>query len=231
MSLRDFQSALVRLYLEPSFRKGLFPCPPKALKGFDLSKQEIEALCGIDKGSLDSFCRGLTLKNSTRLRASFKLTANLLGERFEALYQEFSNRHSDLREWPHKLEAFSPLLFHALANDRSLPPYAAELARFEHTKAMLGYYLDREVDPRIIGTLGLKPYPSGWVEEKKKYVNFNMGFIGRYAHDVLKLARQAAGNGRRLVRKKGVSVLFYQAAKYRALQMNYLEKARGTRLC
>ena len=211
MSLRNFQSALAGLYLKSSFRKKFRAHPAAALRKHYLTARELRALSRIDRCKLDAFCEGLAVKNSSRLRAVFEHTAGLLGKRFRVLCHDYGDRHSDLREWPERLEAFAALLFCALQGG-GLPPHARELARFEYIVAMLNHWLDRGLDGAMAKNIGLAPVRRRLLRANGNNTRLRRAFVGRFSCDVLKVLRKGKGGGRRNV-DKAVAILFTQCAK------------------
>lgn len=205
MSLRDFQAALSHLYLKPSFRRRFTLHPDRTLKTFRLKPPEARALKALDRARLEAFCEGLELKNSARLEACFRGTARLVKGRFRSWYREYSDRHSDIREWPEKLEAFAVLLFHQLKRE-GFPPHATELARFEFHKAMLGHWCGRGVRPSLLKGLGLRRYRGRVAPDGARRRRLHAGFMAGYGYDVLALAE-----GR-------IRVLFYKPTRYSPLK-------------
>jgi hypothetical protein len=133
MSLPELEACLARLYVDEAFRRLVELDPERSLEDYLLSEDERRAILGIDHARLEFFAVSLKEKRRRRLEstypAAFSLegsTASVFFNRYHALYPLRPNELSES-----EVRQFGEFFESSLAGATGVPPYAAELVRFE----------------------------------------------------------------------------------------------------
>jgi hypothetical protein len=133
VSAAELQACLARLYTDGSFRQLYYREPERTLDGYVLNPVERRSIAGIDRRMLDFFATSLRTKRRKRLEraypALFALDKPALVrylDRYHELYPLRPNG-TDAEE----LAQFGSFMEESLREAEGLPPYAAELVRFQ----------------------------------------------------------------------------------------------------
>ena len=130
----EYQSFLARLYTDDVFRLLNRIDPAAAQSFFDLDDEHKAALGSLDLDAIEDFARGLAARSRDRLESLFPVTRAAIGAaRFEAVFARFHSLH---RNSPGEAKAvlagrFGLFIEDVLRTDTRVPPWHAELARFE----------------------------------------------------------------------------------------------------
>jgi len=133
MSIGEMQACLARLYVDEPFRRLLHIEPEKALEEYGLTPDESAALQGIDRKMLEYFAASLRNKRKKRIQRAFPMTFKLDRVKIERYYRRYYQLHTARpHQLPHQdVMEFGAFMEESFAQADDLPPYAADLARYE----------------------------------------------------------------------------------------------------
>lgn len=131
MALAETQALLARLFTDEDLRREFFESPIAVAPRFGLSMHETQRLASIDRREMEAFAQSLIGKRALYARKALPLTAQALGERFDALLREAIRGVTQGGKSRTDAAALVALLqTHAAQRDLE-PAWAADLARFE----------------------------------------------------------------------------------------------------
>jgi hypothetical protein len=166
MSIAEMQACLARLYVDDTFRQLFYLEADAGLAGYKLTEEETTALKNIDQKMLDLFAAGLKTRRKKKFRATYQLLFQLDKEEmdryFDRYYQLYPARPG--QGLLTQILEFGEFMEQTVATDNELPPYAADVARYERL-----YYAARyrpssrdsfqPAQPSKTGTLTLESKP------------------------------------------------------------------------
>ena len=133
MSLVEMHSVLARLYVDGTFLESFCAGPGQALARYDLTPREATALAGIDRDAIRKYAASLRSKTRARFEHAYRLLLALDAAAFHKYYLRFYELRP-IRPY----ESFSgptaelgQFLERSFADNPEVPPYAAELARYQ----------------------------------------------------------------------------------------------------
>ena len=133
MSIAEMQACLARLYIDDTFRQLFYWDPDTLLANYKLTQAEITALKHIDQKMLSLFAAGLKMRRKKKFQATYQLLFQLnkaeMDRYFDRYYQLYPARpgQSTLTQ----ILEFGEFMEQTVATDTDLPPYAADVARYE----------------------------------------------------------------------------------------------------
>jgi hypothetical protein len=154
------QACLVRLYMDESFRRLAVLEPETTRKSYDLTDEEFNSLKQIDKGALDLFSVSLRDKRRERMSNHYPLIFALVPlKQMERYYDRFYQLYGCKPEQPsfENTVAFGAFIESTLLGDKDIPPFMAEVARYErlYNSARLS------PPPRGLRTIAVQQFPEG----------------------------------------------------------------------
>lgn len=169
MSTIEVQACLARLYTDTTFRLLHYRDPKEALGRYFLTAGERQTIQNIDHDMLEFFASSLLMKRKKKLvpafPALFSLDGPILGT-FVNRYFEVYPLHPN-GSHSREVSQFGEFMEETLQEADGLPPYASDLARFEHIASTLQLQVParpssaREDRPhRGIGTVGPSDHPA-----------------------------------------------------------------------
>ena len=133
MSIAEMQACLARLYVDDTFRQLFYRDTNTTLADYKLTQAETTALKSIDRKMLDLFAAGLKTRRKKKFQATYQLLFQLnkaeMDRYFDRYYQLYPARpgQSTLTQ----ILEFGEFMEQTVATDTDLPPYAADVARYE----------------------------------------------------------------------------------------------------
>lgn len=133
MSVGEMQACLARLYVNEPLRKLFHIDPSMVLDSYRLTTQEADAIKGIDRAELDMFAGSLLAKRRKKVERAYPLLFSLDESEIRRYYSRFYHLYAAKPHEPWHQDAihFGLFMEESLANAEHLPPYAAELAKYE----------------------------------------------------------------------------------------------------
>jgi hypothetical protein len=129
----EMQACLARLYTQDSFRKLFLLAPDLSLEEYGLDPEERAAIRGIDHDMLERFASQLRAKQRGKLVSAFPILFRLGGEGLEHYVTRYFSLYLAR---PHEspldaITSFGSFMEATLSADDSLPPYLADITRYE----------------------------------------------------------------------------------------------------
>lgn len=147
MSAAEMQSALGRLCVDGAFRRQFELEADEALDDYKLTGEERETLKRIDQKLLRHFARGLKTKREGRFRTTFPLLFQCVPPpEMRRYYSRFYELDPARPSEPVSaaMDRFGRFMEETLATDPDVPPYAAEVARYERLSRAVMAHLGEE---------------------------------------------------------------------------------------
>lgn len=135
MSLREQQNFLARLYTDEDLRRDFFAEPEKVGAEFALKDDEIAEIVKIAPQELNFFAESLFWKRLREAEKFLPFTKEILGEDFQPLFRQFSQKYHPQTVKKHLEDA---LRFCAFLQNGEISEIAKNVAAFE--KAKLDFY-------------------------------------------------------------------------------------------
>jgi hypothetical protein len=140
MSTAEMQACLARLYVDEPFRK-LFRLDFTAIDEYWLTNDEASAIRAINPMQLDNYARSLRNKRRSRVERAYPIMFSIDQSkmlRYYARYYQFQTGRADALSPQQDVLDFGAFLHQSLIGADTLPPYAADICRYERL-----YYLVR----------------------------------------------------------------------------------------
>jgi hypothetical protein len=149
MSLDELQACLARLYLDEPFRRLAQSDPGYVLRDYLLSEQERGVIAGIDRAMLEFFAVSLVNKRLGQVRPAYPSSFQLDAPRLERYFRRYHQLHP-MR--PHQTIAqdavgFGEFAEQCLTASEDVPPFAAELVRYECLRYRVAHSAARRQAP------------------------------------------------------------------------------------
>jgi hypothetical protein len=132
MSLLNVQNFLARIYTDETLRRQFTFAPERIGKENNLSANEIAELAAILPVEINFFADSLRWKRLREVEKLLPLTRQVLKERFEILFSEFTNQFLPESTKKHLEDAIEFTRF--LQSKEVSPVWAKDLAKFERAK-------------------------------------------------------------------------------------------------
>jgi hypothetical protein len=133
MSLGEVYSALARLYTDEPFLRSFCAKPELALSRYDLTPRETAALAGIDRDAVTKYASSLRIKTRGRFEPPYRLLLALDEVAFNRYYLRFYElrpiRPYETFNGP--VVELGRFLESSFTDNPEVPPYAADLARYQ----------------------------------------------------------------------------------------------------
>lgn len=131
MSIGEMHACYGRLCVDDSFRKLFNIDAENVLRQYSLTSDEADALCSIDKTMLDFFASSLKSKRKKRLLRAYPMVFALLN--VDRYYQRYCQLYMSKPHTSSVQDAidFGYFLEDSALQSEELPPYSADLVRFE----------------------------------------------------------------------------------------------------
>ena len=133
MSIAEMQACLARLYVDDTFRQLFYLEADTTLAGYKLTEEETTALKNIDQKMLDLFAAGLKTRRKKKFQATYQLLFQLnkaeMDRYFDRYYQLYPARPGQALLT--QILEFGEFMEQTVAGDTEMPPYAADVARYE----------------------------------------------------------------------------------------------------
>jgi hypothetical protein len=149
MSLDELQACLARLYLDDPFRR-LAQCDPGyALCDYVLSEEERQVIIGIDRPMLEFFARSLVSKRLGQVRPAYPSSFQLDSPRLERYFRRYHQLHplGPRQTITQDTVGFGEFAEQCLTASEEVPPFAAELMRYERLRYRAAHSATRPSAP------------------------------------------------------------------------------------
>ncbi|HEY2295250.1 MAG TPA: hypothetical protein VGM86_31490 [Thermoanaerobaculia bacterium] len=126
-------SVLARLYVDGAFLESFCAGPDQALARYDLTPRETAALTGIDRDAIRKYASSLRMKTEGRFENMYRLLLTLAADAFHKYYLRFFELRTirPYETFDGPIVELGQFLESSFAGNPEVPPYAAELARYQ----------------------------------------------------------------------------------------------------
>ena len=151
MSLIEMHSALARLYVDETFLESFCTRPDEALKRYDLTPREAAALAGIDRDAIRKYSSSLRTKTRGRFEHAYRLLLALDAAAFNKYYLRFYELRTirPYESFNGPILELGRFLERSFTDNPEVPPYAAELARYQRLFFQARFEPREGISPRV----------------------------------------------------------------------------------
>src|ERR1044072_5474787 len=157
-------SVLARLYVNETFLESFCAGPDQALTGYDLTPREAAALAGIDRDAVKKYASSLRAKTQGRFEHAYRLLITLDAAAFHKYYLRFYElrpiRPYETFNGP--ISEFGRFLERSFAGNPEVPPYAADLARYQRL------FYEARFAPRSPAAPRVEPPAAGELDDRSR---------------------------------------------------------------